>query len=84
MAMLSSKIKLPDDFSLEANGSTNVNVVIELYQSIDHGSGLKDTELTIPASIVTIDSDGSRDARTDIKIYDGKDPAFSIVGISYR
>ncbi|OBT22394.1 RTX toxin [Vibrio tasmaniensis] len=75
------KIKLPDDFSLEANGSTNVNVVIELYQSIDHGSGLKDTELTIPASIVTIDSDGSRDTQeSDIKIYDGKDPAFSIVG----
>ncbi|MEZ9288300.1 RTX toxin [Vibrio lentus] len=75
------KIKLPDDFSLEANGSTNVNVVIELYQSIDHGAGLKDTELTIPASIVTIDSDGSRDTQeSDIKIYDGKDPAFSIVG----
>ncbi|MEL0607741.1 RTX toxin [Vibrio echinoideorum] len=75
------KIKLPDDFSLEANGSTNVDVVIELYQSIDHGSGSKDTELTIPASIVTIDSDGSRDTQeSDIKIYDGKDPAFSVVG----
>ncbi|MEZ9157687.1 RTX toxin [Vibrio lentus] len=75
------KIRLPDDFSLGANGSTNVTVVIELYQSIDHGSGLKDTELTIPASIVTIDSDGSRDTQeSDIKIYDGKDPAFSIVG----
>ncbi|MFA0057035.1 T1SS-143 repeat domain-containing protein [Vibrio echinoideorum] len=75
------KIKLPDDFSLEANGSTNVDVVIELYQSIDHGLGSKDTELTIPASIVTIDSDGSRDTQeSDIKIYDGKDPAFSIVG----
>ncbi|WP_146448762.1 T1SS-143 repeat domain-containing protein [Vibrio kanaloae] len=75
------KIRLPDDFTLEANGSTNVTVVIELYQSIDHGSGLKDTELTIPASIVTIDSDGSRDTQeSDIKIYDGKDPAFSIVG----
>ncbi|MDN2667030.1 type I secretion C-terminal target domain-containing protein [Vibrio sp. 14N.309.X.WAT.E.F5] len=75
------KIKLPDDFSLEANGSTNVNVVIELYQSIDHGLGLKDTELTIPASIVTIDSDGSRDTQeSDIKIYDGKDPEFSTVG----
>nr|WP_133151835.1 Ig-like domain-containing protein [Vibrio splendidus] len=75
------KIKLPDDFSLEANGSTNVDVVIELYQSIDHGSGTKDTELTIPAAIVTIDSDGSRDTQeSDIKIYDGKDPAFSIVG----
>ncbi|MEZ9567946.1 RTX toxin [Vibrio splendidus] len=75
------KIRLPDDFSLEANGSTNVTVVIELYQSIDHGSGTKDTELTIPAAIVTIDSDGSRDTQeSDIKIYDGKDPAFSIVG----
>jgi len=75
------KIKLPDDFSLESNGSTNVDVVIELYQSIDHGSGTKDTELTIPAAIVTIDSDGSRDTQeSDIKIYDGKDPAFSIVG----
>ncbi|PMN53379.1 RTX toxin [Vibrio lentus] len=75
------KIKLPDDFSLEANGSTNVNVVIELYQSIDHGSGLKDTELTIPASIVTIDSDGSRDTQeSDIKIYDGKDPEISVIG----
>ncbi|WP_261886987.1 T1SS-143 repeat domain-containing protein [Vibrio pomeroyi] len=75
------KIKLPDNFSLEANGSTSVDVVIELYQSIDHGSGSKDTELTIPASIVTIDSDGSRDTQeSDIKIYDGKDPAFSIVG----
>ncbi|MEZ9012669.1 RTX toxin [Vibrio splendidus] len=75
------KVKLPDDFSLEANGSTNVTVVIELYQSIDHGSGTKDTELTIPAAIVTIDSDGSRDTQeSDIKIYDGKDPAFSIVG----
>ncbi|MGO2319181.1 MAG: T1SS-143 repeat domain-containing protein [Vibrio toranzoniae] len=75
------KIKLPDNFSLEANGSTNVDVVIELYQSIDHGSGLKDTELTVPASIVTIDSDGSRDTQeSDIKIYDGKNPAFSVVG----
>ncbi|QLE95706.1 RTX toxin [Vibrio sp. Scap24] len=75
------KIKLPDNFSLEANGSTSVDVVIELYQSIDHGSGSKDTELTIPASIVTIDSDGSRDTQeSDIKIYDGKDPTFSIVG----
>ncbi|WP_061016508.1 RTX toxin [Vibrio splendidus] len=75
------KIKLPDDFSLEANGSTNVDVVIELYQSIDHGSGLKDTELTIPASIVTIDSDGSRDTQeSDIKIYDGKDPEISVTG----
>ncbi|UXA00540.1 RTX toxin [Vibrio splendidus] len=75
------KIKLPDDFSLEANGSTNVDVVIELYQSIDHGSGSKDTELTIPASIVTIDSDGSRDTQeSDIKIYDGKDPEISVIG----
>ncbi|OMO32073.1 RTX toxin [Vibrio sp. 10N.261.45.E1] len=75
------KIRLPDDFSLEANGSTNVDIVIELYQSIDHGSGSKDTELTIPASIVTIDSDGSRGTQeSDIKIYDGKDPAFSILG----
>ncbi len=75
------KIKLPDDFSLAANGSTNVDVVIELYQSIDHGSGTKDTELTIPASIVTIDSDGSRDTQeSDIKIYDGKDPEISVIG----
>ncbi|MBY7729539.1 RTX toxin [Vibrio splendidus] len=75
------KIKLPDDFSLEANGSTNVDVVIELYKSIDHGSGSKDTELTIPASIVTIDSDGSRDTQeSDIKIYDGKNPDISIIG----
>ncbi|MCG9692980.1 RTX toxin [Vibrio sp. Isolate22] len=75
------RIKLPDSFSLEANGSTNVDVVIELYQSIDHGSGSKDTELTIPASIVTIDSDGSRDTQaSDIKIYDGKDPEISVIG----
>ncbi|OQQ09331.1 RTX toxin [Vibrio splendidus] len=75
------KIKLPDDFSLEANGSTNVDVIIELYQSIDHGSGSKDTELTIPASIVTIDSDGSRDTQeSDIKIYDGKGPEISVIG----
>ncbi len=75
------RIKFPDAFSLEANGSTNVDVVIELYQSIDHGSGSKDTELTIPASIVTIDSDGSRDTQaSDIKIYDGKDPEISVIG----
>ncbi|CAH7170833.1 RTX toxin [Vibrio chagasii] len=75
------RIKFPDAFSLEANGSTNVDVVIELYQSIDHGSGSKDTELTIPASIVTIDSDGSRDTQeSDIKIYDGKDPEISVTG----
>ncbi|MEZ8036324.1 T1SS-143 repeat domain-containing protein [Vibrio crassostreae] len=75
------RIKLPDSFSLEANGSTSVDVVIELYQSIDHGSGSKDTELTIPASIVTIDSDGSRDTQaSDIKIYDGKDPEISVTG----
>lgn len=75
------RIKLPDSFSLEANGSTNVDVVIELYQSVDHGSGSKDTELTIPASIVTIDSDGSRDTQaSDIKIYDGKDPEISVTG----
>ena len=75
------RIKLPDSFSLEANGSTNVDVVIELYQSIDHGSASKDTELTIPASIVTIDSDGSRDTQaSDIKIYDGKDPEISVIG----
>ncbi|WP_299131131.1 RTX toxin [uncultured Vibrio sp.] len=75
------KIKLPDNFSLEANGSTSVDVVIELYQSINHGSGSKDTELTIPASIVTIDSDGSRDTQeSDIKIYDGKDPEISVIG----
>ncbi|CAK1849209.1 RTX toxin [Vibrio crassostreae] len=75
------RVKLPDSFSLEANGSTSVDVVIELYQSIDHGSGSKDTELTIPASIVTIDSDGSRDSQaSDIKIYDGKDPEISVTG----
>ncbi|UPR59729.1 RTX toxin [Vibrio sp. ED004] len=75
------RIKLPDSFSLEANDSTSVDVVIELYQSIDHGFGFKDTELTIPASIVTIDSDGSRDTQeSDIKIYDGKDPEISVTG----
>ncbi|MEZ8882503.1 RTX toxin [Vibrio sp. 10N.261.51.A7] len=75
------RIKFPDPFSLEANGSTNVDVVIELYQSIDHGSGSKDTELTIPAFIVTIDSDGSRDTQeSEIKIYDGKDPEISVTG----
>ncbi|WP_139685346.1 T1SS-143 repeat domain-containing protein [Vibrio tasmaniensis] len=75
------KIRLPEDFSLEAKGSTSVTIVIELYQSIDHGVGAKDTELTIPASIVTIDSDGSRDTQeSNIKIYDGTNPKISVIG----
>ncbi len=41
----------------------------------------KETELTIPVYIVTIDSDGSRDTQeSDIKIYDGKDPEISVIG----
>ncbi|WP_061040126.1 type I secretion C-terminal target domain-containing protein [Vibrio coralliirubri] len=75
------QVRLPEDFSLEANGSTNVTVEIDLYQSIDHGTGVKDTELSIPASIVTIDSDGSRDTQeSDIKIYDGANPKITVIG----
>nr|WP_241904401.1 Ig-like domain-containing protein [Vibrio cyclitrophicus] len=75
------QIRLPSDYFLEANISGTVAVEIDLYRSIDHGAGLKDTELSIPATVVVIDSDGSRSTqKSDIKIYDGKDPAFSIVG----
>ncbi|MDH5926348.1 Ig-like domain-containing protein [Vibrio lentus] len=75
------QIRLPSDYFLEANASGTVAVEIDLYRSIDHGTGLKDTELNIPTTVVVIDSDGSRSTQeSDIKIYDGKDPAFSIVG----
>ncbi|TVU65845.1 RTX toxin [Vibrio atlanticus] len=75
------QIRLPSDYFLEANVSGTVAVEIDLYRSIDHGAGLKDTELSIPATVVVIDSDGSRSTQeSDIKIYDGKDPAFSVVG----
>lgn len=75
------QIRLPEDFALEANATDAVDVEIDLYQSIDHGTGDKDTEITIPASIVTIDSDGSRDTQESaIKIYDGADPEISVVG----
>ncbi|MFA0147054.1 Ig-like domain-containing protein [Vibrio lentus] len=75
------QVRLPSDYFLEANASGTVAVEIDLYRSIDHGTGLKDTELNIPTTVVVIDSDGSRSTQeSDIKIYDGKDPAFSIVG----
>ncbi|MEO9494676.1 MAG: Ig-like domain-containing protein [Vibrio splendidus] len=75
------QIRLPSDYFLEANASGTVAVEIDLYRSIDHGTGLKDTELNIPTTVVVIDSDGSRSTQeSDIKIYDGKDPAFSVVG----
>ncbi|MFI3275055.1 Ig-like domain-containing protein [Vibrio sp.] len=75
------QIRLPSDYFLEANASGTVAVKIDLYRSIDHGTGLKDTELSIPTTVVVVDSDGSRSTQeSDIKIYDGKDPAFSIVG----
>uniref|UniRef100_UPI00148DC071 T1SS-143 repeat domain-containing protein n=1 Tax=Vibrio cyclitrophicus TaxID=47951 RepID=UPI00148DC071 len=75
------QIRLPSDYFLEANASGTVAVEIDLYRSIDHATGLKDTELNIPTTVVVIDSDGSRSTqKSDIKIYDGKDPTFSIVG----
>ncbi|WP_408063557.1 RTX toxin [Vibrio pelagius] len=75
------QVRLPSDYSLDANHSDTISVEIDLYRSIDHGTGDKDTELDIPASIVVIDSDGSRSTQeSEIKIYDGQNPQFEVIG----
>lgn len=73
-------ISLPSDFSLDPGSTTNIDVYLELYQSIDHVGSGNDLSLDIPVPVYTVDSDGSENSVTStIKIYDGVNPELTVV-----